>query len=194
MKLKQDEFIREFNEFYNKNYSEILDYKLFRFINHLLEKQKPREINWQWVEDEHFKWYKSKTMVTPQAHLLFLKDLLKHKSLPQPLSEVSDTEIENLYRNELINGDVIPNWKDGFKKALSMYSLPPDSKENEAVRFAEWINKTHTSVAGSIDVKWVKNDIEVLCHGSLKYYDKLIFEHGKTTQELFTLYKEGGEK
>lgn len=173
-------------------------------MNSPKSKQKPSEVNWQWVEDEHFKWYKSKTMVTPQAHLLFLKNLLKYKSLPQPLSEVSEANLKRIlvdfldgirdYEHEN-NGRIYEDERESIefvdiylesgdynhlKKVLSL-SLPTDSKEKEAVGFAEWVYKNYIS------------------NGIGKYYhnnwngdlDTLV---NYTTQELFTLYKEGGTK
>ena len=135
--MKQDEFIKEFNEYFGTKEShlkvtlEVENEKFFNFINHLLSKQKPS------VSDEEIK-----------------------------------NKAEETYKHSIIEERAFQN---GAKWALSL--TPPDA---EAVMFAEWIYKNYIS------------------NGIGKYYhnnwngdlDTLV---NYTTQELFTLYKQGGK-
>lgn len=72
---------------------------------------------------------------------------------------------------------------NNFKQHLQAGLLSPSTEtdKSEAVEFAEWVGRNYSMVAGSEICKWVSLSEEILAHGSLKYYDKLILEHGKTT-------------
>jgi len=67
-------------------------------------------------------------------------------------------------------------------------------KESDAVEFAEWCNKNYMITKPFFNPKWVSYDREILVNGSEQYYDKLISEHGKTTPELYSIYKQSKTK
>ena len=59
------------------------------------------------------------------------------------------------------------------------------ARKDEAVLFAEWERENYTRVKD----KWVSLDVGVLIHGSEEYYSVLCEKHGKTTDELYTIFK-----
>lgn len=145
MKLKQDEFIREFNEYFKSNITDFNQYPMnaltplgiFNFINHLLEKQKPSEVSGYTLQNIE-------------------------ESIEFGLQYSFDQKRVLEYNKD----------KDEFIKSLPPY----DSKENEAVRFAEFTQINGYKFNSMAD-KWYA-----------------VGKKGLTAQELFTLYKEGGEK
>jgi len=71
-----------------------------------------------------------------------------------------------------------------------MVEIINERSESDAVEFAEWVERNYVMCKSLRLHRWVHAENNILVHGSNAYYKGLIDEYGKTTSELYHLFKQ----